>query len=541
MAYIKKSRGRSDNSGSGISSGARNRDYGTATGERSNNKLPIDFGSDFGQVTSSGAAVSAGVLEDWLGRDVANLGGAFGNLQQSNNFADFLAGLVSQGTLSEELQALILQAATQYGMAVDQRAYDQMVTKDQRQYEYALLQDQRLYNTPTNELARLMGAGISRDAAIQMLSGGSAGSGGVSTSGAVTNTPPSVQPMQTPGTVANQTAANAINGVNAIMNLVSTGISLPIAVNQARLTSAQNYMSQAQVKAFQGVNDIVNAFDTAVFNGTLSVDDVQFLRNADDYYRWITDHADTNMIKPLIQNGSVNAVFGSTFGRQFLNHHLDETRNAKDAGRIFDSYVKQSEAAARLADFDADKAYYDVQYAIGELSKQDVAIQNLWNDVWLGNINIELAGKELSLKSYEVNQADLQNDVFNAVYRQNYGDGSPDLRNLGTGARFLAYSQWDELSRMFTRAFAMSGTSERRDAWEKFYLDNTDALKLMAGIKRQMTFNQSQAMNPDEHPNLAALISLYQIGNLTGAFDLIGFGAEVGEKIGLINALNNKK
>lgn len=102
----------------------------------------------------------------------------------------------------------------------------------------------------------------------------------------------------------------------------------------------------------------------------------------------------------------------------------------------------------------------------------------------------------------------------------------PDTRKLGQGARYVAFSQFDELSRMFTKAFAMSGTKERRDAWERFFLDNTDAAKLAAGIKLQMTQNQSTVVDPNLNQFTSSLVSFYQLLKLTGGADVLGFAGD---------------
>lgn len=298
------------------------------------------FGSDFTTNPNSASTWSNPYDGKTSGQGAA-INRLYETLGKGGNPLQSLLSLLDGRSWDEELWSMFFQFALQQAANSDQRAYDQLVTKDQREYDWNLLQDSRLYNNPQNELARLMGSGISRDAAIQMLSG-SAGNLGGSTGGSpVTNSPvPVGSASGTPGDQKLATVQTALQGVQMVANLVSQGIDAFTAVNQAQMMQAQNYMTQSQLQAFKGVNDISQAFDRAVFDGTLTIEDVQGLRTADDYYNWINDHADTKMIKPLIQSGAVNAAFGSTFGRQMMNHHLEQTRQSRDSGVVYDQFVR---------------------------------------------------------------------------------------------------------------------------------------------------------------------------------------------------------
>lgn len=398
-------------------------------------------------------------------------------------------------------------------------------TTEGREYDYKMLNESRLYNNPLNELARLMGAGVSRDAAIQILSGAAGGQGVGSASAA-----PVAGPVAGAGAAAlNSSSAhanlvnNVFNGIQLVASLFQQGVDMFNSIQTAQMLSAQNYMSQSQLDAFKGVNDITQAFDAAVKNGILSVEDVQGLRSADDYYKWIVDHSDTNLVKSLIQNGSVGRAFGSTYGRSMLNKHLEETRQGRDSGVLFDNYVRQQIAARELSEIEPKKAYQDLLYAIGELSKQDVEIQNLWNDVWEGNIRIEIAGKDLELKNDEVLKSHTLTQAFDAAF--NSSSESPNVSKLGKGAGFLAYNMWSDLYMQFCDAYSKTG-QENRDSWDLFFHNKVQAAQLLGGLQLNMAKIQSSAANPELNPFTATLISLWTVAQMTGAYDVLKVGVE---------------
>lgn len=326
------------------------------------------------------------------------------------NYIDFLIQLLNQKGIPEELRTLIMQQLMQQGVNAEQRSYDWQLTQDQRQYDWNLLQDSRIYNSPTNELARLMGAGISRDAAIQLMSGAAGGSGvGAGSGSPVVGGASQVPLSDTFGNQSLATAQTAIAGVQTVVNMMSQGIDAATAISNAQMMQAQNTMTQSQLQAFKGVNDVTSAFNRAVLDGTLTVEDLQSLRTADDYYRWITDHADTNLVKPLIDNGSVAAVFGSTFGRGMMNNHLENTRLGRDSGQLFDNYLRNTELDADLKDVGLaqNRRDYYVSFAttLNDILASDVELQRLYQSYLNGEKELEINGIRVDLAKYSKAQA----------------------------------------------------------------------------------------------------------------------------------------
>lgn len=408
---------------------------------------------------------------------------------------------------------------------------ERLKTLDTREYNEKLLDEQRLYDSPLNQLARMMSSGISREAAMQMISGSGSGSGAapyMSESAPLSVLPPSQSELNEQQTEASR-IQTLIGGLSAISGLVGLGMSMASAVTQITAQSIQNNMSQKALQGLEHSDSVMSALQNAVTSGVLSTADMDGFSNATDALNYINDHKDTNAFKPLFDSGAFQGVYGTKLGRDMFTQTWNSVRQSKDAGTLLDQYIGQQIAATELSQLDIKKGYTDLEYAIGELSRQDVEIQKIWNDVWNGNIQIEIAGEELKIKRQDAiirkNEADrsiTEQGIYNAVMN-NDGDLStlPDVRGLGQGQKYIAFSTWSDLYTMFNKAFAANGTQDMRDAWFKFYQNNNEAAQLMAGLQLSMSRTQSSAGNPDLNPTLSTLMSLYLIAKQCGAFDAL--------------------
>lgn len=122
----------------------------------------------------------------------------------SQGYADVLSQLSKQSEAGKPINSDMV-----ISLLMNLLSYN--TTQEQRDYDYRMLNESRQYNNPQNELARLMGAGISRDAALQLMSGSAGNLGSGSGAGATQ--------MMSP--VAGAGAA-ALNSSNAHNNLVQT-------------------------------------------------------------------------------------------------------------------------------------------------------------------------------------------------------------------------------------------------------------------------------------------------------------------------------
>lgn len=118
---------------------------------------------------------------------------------------------------------------------------------------------------------------------------------------------------------------------------------------------------------------MTNAIQTGLDAGILSQDDIDGWSNANDVQKWMSDHADSNLVKPLVANGAIQSAFGSTIGREMFNNHWKQMRESRDAGIVWDEYVKQQrlntlvqelnteKISAEIANIDADTFFKDAQ------------------------------------------------------------------------------------------------------------------------------------------------------------------------------------
>lgn len=201
-----------------------------------------------------------------LPTNVSGDGSWFDMVQQGalsgDSFAQLLESLginydkeMSSGAI-EDWNKKITETLLSYWLKQNERSYDEQRTAEQR-----------LYDTPTNQLARLMGAGISRDAALQLLGGSAFGSGGsaVGVGGA----------MQVPGSPAptesklNQVRSitepiqTAFSAVGTLAGLVNLGFSAPMAIQQTHYLQMQNQLLDWQLGGYKSANDAFSILQSA--------------------------------------------------------------------------------------------------------------------------------------------------------------------------------------------------------------------------------------------------------------------------------------
>lgn len=288
------------------------------------------------------------------------------SVNEGNNTArliDSLLGSLSQsGNLGENYSSLLLQLASIYQdptTPVDPNLVASIFTsllgyahtQDQRQYDWAMLQDSRLYNNPTNELARLMGAGISRDAALQILSGGSAGSAGVGAGTAA----PVASPVAGAGAAAlngSNAHANQMNNiyggintaVSALATLTQTGISVAEAVPQIQMMQAQNYMTQKQLSSFQDVDNVAQMIQSLQNVGHLDKAEIDKISNGNDLVDYLQKVApDNDWVNHLVKSAPYQRMLGSQFGRQQFNNWWKSIRDTRDEGTLRDEFIRQQQ------------------------------------------------------------------------------------------------------------------------------------------------------------------------------------------------------
>lgn len=460
----------------------------------------------------------------------------------NSNFADILGRLTagSDDSILQLLRALGIQQ--EKGLDGSQRddwnqqllntLINFLLTEDNRKYNESMRDEQRIYDSPTNQLARLMGAGVSRDAAIQMLSGGSqpiqsdapSASEGIASSQSKLNGINSVlAPIQT-----------ALDAISAVGGLVSLGFGIPQAIQQTRALKYGNFMNQQQQNAYNSVNSLTNSLQNAVSDGILTAQDIEGWSNANDAYKWLNDHADTNFVKPLAESGVLQGVFGSTIGREMFNSHWQQMRDARSGGDLYDSFLRQQHLEEGLKEVSTSamrSQYYQTMIsAFKDYMKTDVEMETLWQQYY----NL--------LQSYDIGQETLkqEQDISDMIHRQNVLDNeyyiaeysalnSVDTQTGLSGIELISYSQFSQMVDMFEESSARTSSANgNRDRLRSFYQHNIGAAATCATLMDLVSKGRLEGFQGD-------LGSLYKFADMlkySGASELLNTMVKAGTSAG---------
>lgn len=274
----------------------------------------------------------------------------------SGSIVDILDQAAKGGLhLSTEQEDTLYQFLLQYVSNIDQRSYDQQLTQDKRQYDWSLLQDARKYDSPTNQLARLMGAGISRDAALQMMSGSGNGAGSGTANGEpVTGTPASAPSMIATSGTQNLNIANTIlGGIDTLSSLVSTGLSVPQSISQIKMLRNQAYLTQKQREAY---DDASQAFYLLSSSGIpLDSDSYGSISATVDSLNDLAEKGN-KAAKSFIENGGAERLAtNAPYASQFFKELYRNERASSDYSQLYDLDVGQKQAQITLMHLEEDK------------------------------------------------------------------------------------------------------------------------------------------------------------------------------------------
>lgn len=283
--------------------------------------------------------------------------GALNSLNGSTGIADALSQMLSgySGSgVSTERNDMFYQFLLQLLATQDQRLYDQSLTKDQREYDWNLLQDQRSYNLPINELMRLMSTGISRDAAIQILSGVGSSGTGVGSSGVVNSGPVNAPSVSAPsGTMA----VNYANmSIAALQSLVNSGVNLATGIAQIQSQQSANYWSKQQISANESVTELASALQSMQDQGIIDSSLFDSLSNPNDLVNYLNSLSkDNEQVSQLLQSNSFKTALGTPFGRQRFNDYWKSIRDSRDSGTLYDEFIRQQRLNNFLTEVNTSK------------------------------------------------------------------------------------------------------------------------------------------------------------------------------------------
>ena len=430
-----------------------------------------------GNNTPVGSSGSRPIVGGSIGRNSTVKGGLTAGSRQNDitsNFSDILARLAgsSDDSILQLLQSLgINQEAALEGPQRDdwnKQLLDTLLnyslTLENRNYNESMRDEQRIYDSPTNQLARLLGAGISRDAAIQMLSGGSqpiqsdvaSASEGIPASQSKLNgIQAALAPVQT-----------AFDAISAVGGLVSLGFSISQAVQQTRALKYGNFMNQQQQNAFNSVNSLTNALQTAVSDGILTAQDLEGWSNANDAYKWLNDHADTNFVKPLADSGVLQGVFGSTIGREMFNSHWQQMRDARSGGELYDSFLRQQHLAEILSQWSTSEKranyYATLNDTFIDILKSEPEIANLWQSYKQALRDYDISGEELKQERSITSMLQREDEIGRQDWSVRLSALSQVDSQTGlTGSELLSYSLFSEMIDAYEHAYATTAGPDK--------------------------------------------------------------------------------
>lgn len=233
---------------------------------------------------------------------------------------------------------------------------------EQRGYNEQVLAEQRQYDNPLNQLARLMGAGISRDAAIQLLSGSGgsgAGAGSALVGGAATDVP--TGPAASESKLNEVQAGTAIAGsvfsaISCFTGLVQLGFSAPQALQQTQYLKNQNFLTGQQIKAYQSAGQAFSILKTA----GAAADAFSSVGSAVDAISNLAKSGNQDALS-FIANGGIQSMQGNApFASQTLSGLYKSERSASDYARSFELEQQKGEAVKNLTNVQISKVKEEI-------------------------------------------------------------------------------------------------------------------------------------------------------------------------------------
>lgn len=266
--------------------------------------------------------------ESFWSKFLGALGQTSGNLENSW-FLQWLLSMGAQnlgslGTFDDDMQQQLIKMFL-----------DAQVKNEQRDYDKSVLSEQRSYDSPSSQLSRLMAAGIGRDAAIQMLSGGQdpalVGSGAESVSGM--DLPSSTERLM-------QGINTGFSAIQTVGSLVSMGFSSAGAIHQIDMMKNSNSLTKTQLNAY---NDASAAFSILNSAGA-SAESFGSVANAASEITKLAEQGNYDA-QQFIANGSLERLKShSYFTSPALSSMYRNERSSKDYDTSFGLFVDQQNA-----------------------------------------------------------------------------------------------------------------------------------------------------------------------------------------------------
>lgn len=394
-------------------------------------------------------------------------------------------------------------------------------TNDQRAYDKNVLGEQRIYDSPTNQLARLMGAGISRDAAIQLLSGASGGSGAALVgSGSGVSVPSVSAPSGTGEIERSNMIINAVASLaNTLVNLASQGMQMAQAYETYQFQKNQTYMSQQQVDDYNAVNTINQQLQILSDSGVLGSKKIEEFRSVNDLTKYLNT-LDSPDVKQLINSDAYKRSVGTIYGREYLNNIMQSRRTSQDAGKVADMAITQQELSNNLLSLNQEKLSEDINKLRNENILLDAEYIKTMQDIAESSARIQYMNKQGKWIDVQIKQGELNYEITST--------GLPIMKENRIHELRMQAIKWRS---MFNPSEVYNLTKDEKtglpnialsaavDAWLKNPQNAADLAYL------QSLHNGALAGFAQQHPSLWKLCCVL---NDLGVLDMVKTAGEVG-------------
>lgn len=389
-----------------------------------------------------------------------------------SNFGDIL-GLLTNGSddsIDKLLHALGIQQ--EQGLSGSQRddwnkqlldiLTQYRLTQENRTYNESLRDEQRIYDSPTNQLARLMAAGISRDAALQLLSGSGSSGGSSAPYSDAAQVVPGIAPSQSelngiqaklaiPSTLfgAIGTISGAIGALGSF-GISAASLSTNLAATRAA-TAGQLLNNSSFSKTMQGIetaSTVIGAISQAVDAGVISKD--KEFSSAQDMIKTIRDKSNEfEPFKQMVDSGTLDSIGKDLYSLQALNSGYKSWRESRDYG-IDRKHIVAMQSLERMFNaIEIDRVQSEITENYAEIGQ---IISDVINSTNLANKNIELMSSQIVKNFAESSNIDAQTDLLYQQYDLQQMDldwlnaNINDINSVRTNQLMLDAARWQSLT-----------------------------------------------------------------------------------------------
>lgn len=256
-------------------------------------------------------------------------------IEDSNAYYSEILARFNDGNMTlEELYSYLANGLSGNNMTTEQREdflkqmIDSMLAKRQ-------LDEQRAYDNPLAQLQRLMATGMSKDAALQAIQGGSAGgsSGGSPLIGSAQSPAPSesyANEVQAKTAIAN----TAFSALSCAANLASFGVSIPGTIANNTIAQVSADVTKSAQTALVGVQTGINALDTALAAGDISKEDYDSaVQSKNGIVRALDTVASKNpdsLAAQFVQSDDFKELVNNPYSDKMASEHYKQSREGID-------------------------------------------------------------------------------------------------------------------------------------------------------------------------------------------------------------------